>query len=194
MRLVVLSALLVACVKSEEPAGDTGQPESSSEMTGDPDTDPLDFIDQDSLPAGPAPCRSPVKGVVDEVIDGDTIKVKTGRGVERVRLIGIDAPEVDHGGTDDDCYGEEAKRYLADILDRESVWLTFDSECEDNYDRSLAYVHRGTQEDQFIQRKLLMGGWASTLFIEPNVTFRSLFSDDQSEAQGAGAGMWGDCR
>ena len=193
MRLIALAVLFVACIKAEQSA-DTAHPGDGEDTSGVPDVDPLDSIDEDSLPAGQHPCREPVKGVVDEIIDGDTIKVKTGRGVERVRLIGIDAPEVDHSGPDDDCYGEETKNYLDDILSDKTVWLTFDSECEDDYDRSLAYVHRGVESDEFIQRLLLMGGWASTLSIHPNVPFRSLFSQDQVDAQDADAGMWGDCR
>ena len=68
---------------------------SSADDTPD---DPTADVDGGSLGAGPNPCREPVLGRVQSVTDGDTIKVETGRGVERVRLIGIDAPEVDHTG------------------------------------------------------------------------------------------------
>lgn len=154
----------------------------------------MDDIDPTALPAAQNPCRDPVKGEVEDVTDGDTIKVRTGRGIERVRLIGIDTPEVDHSGPDDECLAEEAKAFLANEIDGVSVWLTFDRECEDAYDRTLAYVHRGTSENDFIQRKLLKGGWAAILSIEPNVAFRSIFSDDQEEAYANGLGIWGECR
>ena len=129
-----------------------------------------------------------------KITDGDTIKVRTGRGTERVRLIGIDTPEVDHSGPDDECYGEEAKAFLASEIDGLSVWLTFDRECEDQYDRTLAYVHRGTAEVDFVQRKLLKGGFANLLSIEPNTAFRSVFSDDQADAYANDRGIWGECR
>jgi len=177
-------------VDSTEPRPeDTAEPQDSGD-----EPDPLDTIDPDSLPTGADPCRDPVKGKVVEVIDGDTIKVETGRGVERVRLIGIDTPEVDHSGPDDECYGEEAKTFLTGELQEKTIWMTFDKECEDDYDRTLAYVHRGIDEDEFIQRLMLKGGWASTLAIQPNVAFRSLFDSDESDARAAGLGLWGDCR
>jgi micrococcal nuclease len=128
------------------------------------------------------------------VIDGDTIKVETGRGVENVRLIGVDSPEVDHSGPDDECFGEASKSLLNDLLYQQKVWLTFDAECDDYYDRTLAYIHTGTEDDDFIQRVILRGGWASTLAVEPNTSFRTLFQSDQSEAQSEGAGLWGECR
>ena len=196
------SALLIlcwfGCIKAVESPTDqeTGLDVSDTappEDTADP-PDPLDEIDVEALPAGPSPCREPVKGEVKEITDGDTIKVETGRGVERVRLIGIDTPEVDYSGPDDECYAEEAKAFLGAMIKNKTVWLTFDSECIDDYGRTLAYVHRGLEVNEFIQRVLLRGGWATTFAVEPNVSFRSTFDSDESMAQSAGEGMWGDCR
>ena len=45
---------------------------------------------------------------VVEVVDGDTIVVSIGGPTERVRLIGIDAPEIKHPGKPTQCYGPEA--------------------------------------------------------------------------------------
>jgi endonuclease YncB( thermonuclease family) len=190
---------LLGCLPSEaiEEGPDTGlstgADSGTSEDTAVP-TDPVDLIDGDALPAGTDPCRDPVKGTVLDVIDGDTIKVETGRGVERVRLIGIDTPEVDHSGPDDECYGEESKAFLGAMIKNRTVWLTFDSECIDDYGRTLAYVHRGFEDNEFIQRVLLKGGWASTFAVVPNVSFQSTFAADQAQAQSEGGGLWGDCR
>jgi len=213
VRPIVLFVCLCACFKAEETWDEGATPVSSNSDTGgrvdtaeprpedtaEPqdsgdDPDPLDDIDADSLPAGSDPCRNPVKGKVVEVTDGDTIKVETGRGVERVRLIGIDTPEIDHSGPDDECYGEESTTFLNGVLDGKTIWLTFDRECEDDYDRTLAYVHRGFEDEEFIQRLMLKGGWASTFAVNPNVTFRTLFESDESDARAAGTGLWGDCR
>jgi endonuclease YncB( thermonuclease family) len=80
------------------------------------------------------------------------------------------------------------------MLSEKKVWLTFDSECEDYYDRTLSYVHTGLEDNEFIQRLMLKGGWAETLAVEPNVSFRTLFQSDQAVAQSEDAGLWGDCR
>ena len=74
------------------------------------------LVDPSSLAAGSSPCREPDYGQVLRVTDGDTITVLTGRGEERVRLIGIDAPEVDHDGRDDECWAEEAADFVDDTL------------------------------------------------------------------------------
>lgn len=191
---IAFPLLVCACTATEgEPKrADTAAEDSGSAEIEVPD--PIEEIDATSLPQGAEPCRNPVLGTVVSVTDGDTIKVETGRGRESVRLIGIDTPEVDHSGPDDDCFGEEAKAYLTAMLNGDRVWLTFDAECEDHFGRTLAYVHRGTDEHPFVQRMLLQGGWARAFAIEPNVSFRNMFESDQSGAMASSAGMWGSCR
>ena len=41
------------------------------------------------------------------------------------------------------------------MIEDKRVWLTFDAECKDGYDRTLAYVHRGLETNDFAQRLLL---------------------------------------
>ena len=153
--------------------------------------DPIENIDPESLPAGPSPCRGPVLGLVVDITDGDTIKVETGRGRERVRLIGIDTPEIDHSGPDDECFAEEARSFLSEKIANDRVWLTFDAECDDAYDRTLAYVHT---EDLFVQRGLLQAGMASAYSVSPNTAFADTFYSDEGAARADRAGMWGECR
>jgi len=169
--------------------GGTGDGSSPDGETGEPD--PIEQIDASALPAGPSPCRGPVLGRVVEITDGDTIKVETGRGIERVRLIGIDTPEVDHTGPDDECFGEEAKTFLSDLIKDARIWLTFDSECDDDYDRTLSYVHT---ETLFIQREMLQSGMASAYAVSPNTSFSGMFSSDEGMARTEDVGMWGECR
>ncbi len=188
--------LVWACViqkspESESTAQETGVPPVEDSA---PPPDPVEEIDGESLPQGANPCRGPVLGTVREVVDGDTIKVETGRGVERVRLIGIDTPEVDHNGPDDECYGEEAKAYLSAMIGGKRIWLTFDQECSDRFGRSLAYVHRGTEESSFVQRLMLVGGWATAYAVRPNTSFQNAFESDESLARSSGEGIWGSCR
>ena len=188
--------LALACTKASEPEPDTSSPSAlDTADTVVPDVpDPIEQIDETDLPQGDEPCRGPVLGTVSEVVDGDTIKAETGRGVESVRLIGVNTPEVDHSGPDDDCFGEESKAYLTAMIKGKRIWLTFDEECQDQYGRTLAYVHRGTDQNSFVQRMLLQGGWASSYAVQPNVSFRDVFESDQAMAQSANEGIWGSCR
>jgi micrococcal nuclease len=51
---------------------------------------------------------------VTRIIDGDTFETETG---EKVRLIGINAPEIS------DIFGQEAKQYLSDLIENKTVDL-----------------------------------------------------------------------
>jgi len=170
---------------------DTAMPTDHDGSAPEPEeSDVIEGMDSSALPAGPSPCRTPVLGRVTDVTDGDTIKVETGRGIERVRLIGIDTPEVDHSGPDDECFGEEATLFLSEKIEDKRVWLTFDFECDDHYDRTLAYLHT---ETEFIQRSLLQAGMATAYVVSPNDSLSSLFSADESAAQAEDVGLWGEC-
>jgi micrococcal nuclease len=70
---------------------------------------------------------------VTRVIDGDTFETDTG---EKVRLIGINAPEIS------DIFGQEAKQHLSDLIENKTVDLQTDniSNDRDRFQRLLRYV------------------------------------------------------
>jgi micrococcal nuclease len=75
---------------------------------------------------------------VTYVIDGDTVVLNTG---DRVRMKGIDAPELHHPVIPAQRFGEEAKEYLAKQIQGKQVMLEFDSgDSKDMYERALAYI------------------------------------------------------
>ena len=189
--LLILS--VVGCVPTKTAASDVPSVVDTGEETGTDPTDPLANIDAEALPAGINPCRSPAYVTVEEVVDGDTIEVLSGRGAERVRLIGIDAAEVDHNGDWDECWAEEALAHVAELIEGTTVWLTFDAECEDDYGRALAYVHTRPGDQGFLQRVLLSEGWVTTFEVSPNNSFANQFLQDETAAMVAGAGLWGAC-
>lgn len=81
---------------------------------------------------------------LEEVIDGDTIKVSIWGDIFPIRLIGYDAPEMDFEWGEHDEYATEAKDYLEEILSR-SIYLQFDDiERVDSYGRVLAYIWKGS--------------------------------------------------
>lgn len=167
--------------------------DSAQGETGVSWDDPLADIDPSLLGQGADPCREPAFVSVEEVVDGDTIRVLSGRGVERVRLIGIDAAEVDHDGDWDECWAEEALAHVEATISQSNVWLTFDAECKDGYDRTLAYVHTRPGDEGFLQRTLLLDGWVSTFAVAPNTSFETLFGNDEAQARSSGRGLWGAC-
>ncbi|SMP42037.1 thermonuclease family protein [Desulfonatronum lacustre] len=71
------------------------------------------------------------------VPDGDTIHLQDGN---RVRLLGIDAPEMGRDGGPDQYYARESRDYLRRLIDGRSVRLETDGQEPDRYGRLLAYV------------------------------------------------------
>src|SRR5215216_1297459 len=75
---------------------------------------------------------------VTGMVDGDTIDISPSvQGRSRVRLIGMDTPEV-HFGTQP--YGPEASAFTKRVLEGEEVGLELDVQKIDPYGRLLAYV------------------------------------------------------
>jgi micrococcal nuclease len=79
---------------------------------------------------------------VVSVIDGDTIIVKSDGGDVHVRLIGIDTPEsvASDGYKVNTPEGDKASEYTRNLLEGNSVYLEYDKEQTDSYQRTLAYV------------------------------------------------------
>jgi micrococcal nuclease len=151
--------------------------------------DDLSWVDPSDLPAAEQPCREPIRMEVTYVADGDTFFAKSSEGEEKIRIIGIDTPELQ----DDECYSQEAKSFLFDLIDDKWVWLTFDQVCYDQYDRTLAYVHLGTQEMDFIERQILLEGYALAFPFSDTSTFSTLFAFDEAEARANNKGGWDVC-
>ena len=142
--------------------------------------------------AQPAPV---LIGAVVHVDDGDTIDVRIGERVERVRYIGIDAPEIAHepgggrpgrGGAPG---GRGAARLNAALVGGRAVRLELDVEARDRYGRLLAYVWAG---ETMINAELLRRGYARTLPIAPNLRYASRFATLEAEARAERRGLWGD--
>ncbi len=143
--------------------------------------------------------QAPGVAVVDAVIDGDTIDVRIAGGVERVRLLGIDTPEIAHPDSPGECFGDEAHRLTETLLPPGStVRLERDIVGRDDYGRILAYVRvpgagPGAGDDVFVNAHLVAEGYATPLFIGPNIARRPAIIDAARRAQRARLGLWSAC-
>src|SRR5215216_6286755 len=75
--------------------------------------------------------------LVRYVVDGDTIDVA---GVGRVRLLGIDAPEIGSGFDTPAPFALESKNRLSALVTNRWVRLESEGAERDTYNRRLAYV------------------------------------------------------
>lgn len=123
--------------------------------------------------------------VVERVIDGDTIIV---RGGGKVRLLGINAPEVAHRKQRAEPLGDEARQRLTGLLDGKRVYLEFDAQRRDRYERLLAHV---TLEDgRNINELLLREGLARALFLQPNMLYLQRYYRAEAGAMAGRRGIW----
>ena len=108
MTLFLLVTL--GCIGSGDAPTDDSKAESDPQETEAPDPQELDdervrALDLSQLPAEGNPCAEPALVRVETVIDGDTAWVdpQAGGADFKVRLIGIDAPELSHNGDPAEC-------------------------------------------------------------------------------------------
>ena len=124
---------------------------------------------------------------VIRVHDGDTISVIIHAKKEKVRLVGIDAPEIGQRP-----WGKMAKEYLETLVDASDwkVRLEFDVAQKDKYGRSLAYVW--TQHGEMINLLMVKSGQAVLYTIPPNVRYTNELREAQKEARDLRLGIWGE--
>lgn len=137
--------------------------------------------------------------VVAHVVDGDTIDVMIDGRDERVRLTGIDTPEIAHPAgrsrpaNDAECFGDEATAYTESLLPVGTpVRLERDVVGRDDYGRILAYVYR-VDDGIFVNYEIVRQGYAQPLTIPPNVTFSDLMVSAAREAEADDVGLWSAC-
>jgi micrococcal nuclease len=131
------------------------------------------------------PDCGPTEGVVERVVDGDTIELTTG---ERVRYLLVDTPEVSEPVG---CFGPEASEYNRSLVEGKTVQLSYDEECTDRYDRLLAYVE---VDGRSVNELLLTRGYACVLHIPPNGADRvEEYRRLEEQAQVGQVGLWASC-
>ena len=135
------------------------------------------------LSESPEDPPAPGEARVERVTDGDTLWLT---GIGKVRLIGVDTPEV-YGGVE--CYGREASAFAKQLLPSGSrVRYELGVEERDRYGRALAYVW--LDDGRFLNRLLVERGYATPLTIPPNVEFADAFVRAARRARRAGLGLW----
>jgi len=121
------------------------------------------------------------------VVDGDTVVLVEG---QKVRYIGINAPELAHDDRSAEPYGESSKRFNALLVNRKKVRLEFDKTRYDRYKRLLAYVF--LKNATFVNAEILSNGYAYLLWHRPNLKYDGMLLQSQRSAMSAKRGIWQD--
>ncbi|MCA9060667.1 MAG: thermonuclease family protein, partial [Planctomycetaceae bacterium] len=125
--------------------------------------------------------------IVQRVVDGDTLKADDGR---RVRLIGVNSPELAHDGNPVEFYAVEATEWLRKRVEGKKVGLRKGPDELDQYGRTLAFVY--DEHNALINLEILAQGNARLLdrFGLP-ADLEPALRQAASEAKLRKIGMWG---
>jgi endonuclease YncB( thermonuclease family) len=137
----------------------------------------------------PPPKRIRFSARVVNVVDGDTVDVRKRSGtVERIRILGIDTPEV-YGGIE--CGGRAASA-LMKRLARGKLRVTTDPKQpkRDRYGRLLAYVSRGGTD---LGRRMVSKGRARVYVVGSRFSRYGSYMRAQRIARADSRGTWGSC-
>jgi micrococcal nuclease len=155
------------------------------------------------FPTGGNNTQAPVAGqydnvLVSRVVDGDTLKLSNN---EKVRLIGIDTPEMHESEKlyrDSRKSGRDAKTiqvlgkrsyaFTRSLVEGKTVRLEFDVEKRDKYKRLLAYVY--LPDGTFVNAEIVKQGYASLMTYPPNVKYADEFRRLYQQAREQRLGLW----
>ena len=132
-----------------------------------------------------APPRS-VLATVERVADGDTLMATSENSTRlRIRLLGIDAPEIPHRGKPGQTYGVEARHHLLRLVLNRVVRIELFG--SDAYRRLLAVIwHDGAN----VNVEMVRGGFAEVYRGARCQAYCRELADAERRAQGERAGIW----
>lgn len=125
---------------------------------------------------------------VSRVVDGDTIIVVFEGKEERLRLIGLDAPESVHSDPERNVpYGSISAEFTREQLEGQEVTLEFDVQERDQFGRLLAYVYL---DGELFNELLIREGHAKAGTYPPNVKYNEILHEAEEQARDDSLGIW----
>lgn len=146
-------------------------------------------------PSGPR--GEVLRGRVVYVSDGDTIGVRVGGVVQRIRLLGIDAPETKDPRKPVQCYGPQSSARAHVLMPRDTVLTIVTDPTQDRidtYGRLLAYVFRTGQSKPVNEQLVAEGAARVYVYRRSRPPLRTAdFRRAEAAARAANRGLWGAC-
>jgi len=135
------------------------------------------------------------RAVITSVVDGDTLRARTpgGRDLGRIRILGIDAPEVAHPPGPAECYADTATDTLNGLAPVGSTVVLVSDPTQadyDSYGRLLRYVEHDSND---VALELLAAGAARLYESEPSIERNQAYERATETARDHGRGLWGRC-
>ena len=134
----------------------------------------------------PASAYPPIQAAVSQVIQADELRLDTG---QKVRLLGVDAPETTDPGQPLEYFGREAFLYTREKANGKQVLIEFDERRMDNFGRLLGYVHLA--DGTFLNYDLVRSGYGHAWFGERmRDDLLAQFREAEQAARGQQLGLW----
>ena len=133
------------------------------------------------------PSHIDIRTSVSYVYDGDTVRLHSG---DKVRLIGINTPEMARDKRPAEPLASEARQVLIKLLARhdQQISLRYGQQQRDRYGRLLAHAY--TPQGESISAHLLDAGLASLIAIPPNLTGLDCYARAEQGARRQQRGLW----
>jgi micrococcal nuclease len=113
---------------------------------------------------------------VAKVFDGDTIKLDDNR---TIRMVGVDAPEVDSPYTREEPGGRGSREYLKKLIEGKKIVVRAGPEPLDRYGRTLGFVYLG---NVLVNGRIIRDGWARA-YLRFDYPHKDLFVAYEQEAR-----------
>jgi micrococcal nuclease len=146
--------------------------------------------------SSPAAALQPVGATetarVVRVVDGDTLVIDRGRGDERLRYIGVDAPESVKPDSPVEFMGVDASAANAALVEGRELVLERDVSDTDRFGRLLRYAWvQDGDAWRMVNLELVRRGYAQAVTYPPDVRWTDVLREAERAARDAGAGLWG---
>ena len=127
---------------------------------------------------------------VVRVIDGDTVDVQLAGAEVRVRLIGIDTPEIVDPRKPVQCFAREASDKAHELLDGQVVTMVADPSQDDTdrYGRLLRYLW--LPDGHMFNQEMVAQGYAFEYTYRVPYKYQDAFKQAQHDARAQQLGLW----
>ncbi len=122
---------------------------------------------------------------VEHVYDGDTLRLSDGR---KVRLIGVNTPELGRDGRPDEPYSQAARRLLQQLVAKQQIYVLPGVEPRDRYGRVLAHVY--LQDGRLVAEELVRAGLGHALAVGGNSRLAPCLFDAEREVRKTSEHLW----
>ncbi len=125
-------------------------------------------------------------------VDGDTARFILNKKEIKVRLLGINAPEIEKNNQEGEPYGKESADYVCRKLKKAKVIeLEYDEESEkkDKYDRILAYVF---VDNNLLETSILKNGYATVKYYKKSFKYYDELVNAENYAKEKKKGIYSD--